>query len=164
MSEFVEDKVIFEGQVLQTKWLPNTSTERPYRNNSETTFRVITNLKGSSPSSIKVQHRSEGASCGVMYGMGHELLITAYTTKGGELATGLCTENAIPQITLLNYFEKKIDTYIPSRWECEEEHIANIDDPKNCYFLSDEAVKLRQEAIAERWRQKRDAARKKRKE
>ena len=95
--------------------------------------------------------------------MGSEALVIASMNNSDILSTSSCTSNAVPESTLLDYLENNIDVYIPSRWDCPEEQIVNKDDPKNCYFWSDEAAKERQKAVAKRWRDKRDKALAKRK-
>ncbi|MEP3889344.1 MAG: hypothetical protein ABJN69_02685 [Hellea sp.] len=159
MSEFVEDKVIFEGQVLGTIWLGD-ETDSPMEN-SETTFKLIKPYIGPSNSKTKVQHHSQGPACGMYYVMGNKSLITAYKNSKDAITTNSCTSNAVPEITLLDYFENNNDIYIPSRRECPDEQIDNLDDPKNCHFWSDEAAKQRREAMNLRWRKKREEAKKK---
>ena len=162
VSEFVEDKVIFEGQVLQTKWLGKEKNGYP-SGNSETSFKIIKSLLGQTKSRTVVRHHSDGAACGMLFVMGSDSVVIANEANDGALRTNSCTSNAVPESTLLDYFEKGIDQYIPSWRECPEEQIDNKKDPKNCNFWSEEAAEQRQEAMIERWRKKRDATLKKKK-
>jgi hypothetical protein len=164
VSEFLEDKTVFEGQVLQTKWIKPGSTEFGFGNNAETKFEVSSSYKGKLHSTPKIKHHSQGPACGMFYIMGSEVIVTAYTNSAGELTTNSCTSNAVPVSTLMDYFEKGLDTYIPSHWDCTLETKSDKDDPKNCYFWSDEAAQERQKNERERWRKKRVLASEKNKE
>jgi len=160
VSEFVEDKIIFEGQVLQTKWLDKEESGHPF-DNSETTFKTTKSLIGNTKARTVVRHHSDGAACGMFFTMGSDRVVITYKTDDGAYRTDSCTSNAVPQSTLLDYFENDTDTYIPSRRECPKEQINNVDDPKNCHFWSDEAERERQDTMISRWRKKRDEALKK---
>ncbi|WP_416878596.1 hypothetical protein [Litorimonas sp.] len=163
VSDFVQNKVVFRGQVLKSEWLGEYVAEngRPRLNDAETTFRVLTPLKKAPLGEIKIKHSSTGNSCGMNFAMGERDFVTAYEGEGDKIVTNSCTLNAVDEITLLNYFEKGEDVYIPSWNECSEEQIANPQDPKNCYYLSIEAELARADEMSDRrlkeWKARREA-------
>ena len=67
VSEFVEDKVIFEGKPLLTRWLDEDAKERVFRNNAETTFKITKTFKGRLLAETHIQHHSQGPACGMLY-------------------------------------------------------------------------------------------------
>ncbi len=163
VSEFVEDKVIFEGQASESTWRENINLS-PYEYGSvETKFMTVKPLKGEVPSEMFILHRENEASCGINYGLGRKHVVIASYGDDDALYASLCTSNAVPEITLLEYFETNTDVYIPSHWDCSDEQISNPNDPKNCYFLSDAAAAERREKMRMRWEKewaKKRAARK----
>lgn len=166
VSDFVQNKVVFRGQVLKSERLGEYVAEngRPRLNDAETTFRVLTPLKKAPLGEIKIKHSSTGNSCGMNFAMGERDFVTAYEGEGGKIVTSSCTLRAVDEITLLNYFEKGEDIYIPSWDECTEDQIANPQDPKNCYYLSGEASQARRDGILDRRRAERTERREARKE
>lgn len=150
VSDFIKDKVIFEGRVLSAKWLED-DTENDFIN-SETTFDTLHPFWNTFNGNISIYHHSNGATCGMTFPMGYETLVIAYEYKQDLMQTDVCTHNLIPKITIINYFEKGIDIYIPKRNECSETQIDNPEDPKNCYFWSKEAE---EERFNESWERRR---------
>lgn len=163
VSDFVKDRIVFDGQVLRSEWLGVYVAEngQPRSNDAETTFQVITPLKDAPLGEIKIKHGSTGISCGMNFAMGDRDVVTAHEGEGGKLVTDICALERIDEITLLNYFEKGEDVYIPSWGECTEEQIANPQDPKNCYYLSGEASQARRDEMSDRrqeeWKARREA-------
>lgn len=163
VSDFVQNKVVFRGQVLKSEWLGEYVAEngQPRLNDAETTFRVLTPLKKAPLGEIKIKHSSTGNSCGMNFAMGERDFVTAYEGEGGKIVTSSCTLNAVDEITLLNYFEKGEDVYIPSWDECTDEQIDNPQDPKNCHYLSAEVEQARADEMSvrrqEEWKARREA-------
>ena len=163
VSDFVKDRIVFDGQVLRSEWLGEYVAEngQPRSNDAETTFQVITPLKDAPLGEIKIKHGSTGNSCGMNFAMGDRDIVTAHEGEGGKLVTNICALERIDEITLLNYFEKSEDVYIPSWNECSEEQIANPQDPKNCHYLSIEAELARADEMSDRrlkeWKARREA-------
>lgn len=162
VSDFVKDKVVFKGQVLKSEWVGDEHSDgRPRYTNSKTTLRLIKSYRNVPSGDLVLEHHSDGAACGFYYPMGFETLILANQRQNNALYTGSCTLNAVDEITLLNYFEKGEDVYIPSWDECTEEQIANPQDPKNCHYMSDEAQQRRADEMSDRrkeeWKARREA-------
>lgn len=160
VSDFVKDKVVFEGRAISSQWLGNDSWRQIVDHTAETNFRVLQPYHNVSTHKITIGHDTYGASCGLIFGMGHERLVITYNNKKDALRTNSCSANAVNEITLIKYFEQNIDTYIPSPSECTDEQITNPEDSKNCYYLSSQAAETRQEEMSERryakWKSKRE--------
>jgi len=155
VSDFVKNKVVFEGQVIRSEWLGERDRGELRSSDAETTFDLINPYKDVMTDEIKVRHNTDSAACGMFYNMGSERLVITLKSDENLLHTNSCTSNAVSEITLLNYFEKGEDIYIPSWDECSEEQIANPNDPKNCYYLSAEAAQKRHDAWFARWYERR---------
>jgi len=162
VSEFVENKVVFKGRALETKWLGEAPMGyRPA--SAETKFSVIMPLTETKSHHVTVKHHSQGAACGMPFLMGEKITVIASLRDDGEFYTSSCTFDAVPEITLLEYFEQGKDIYLPSTWDCSDEQMNNPDDPKNCFFWSIEAENDRREKMKARWNKEwdeRQAARK----
>jgi len=64
-SDWVEDKVIFWGRPIETKWDKSTKSDWPAFN-IYTTIEVVEEVKGKLPKKIKVNHAIDGSSCGIL--------------------------------------------------------------------------------------------------
>lgn len=161
VSDFVKDKIIFEGRADKTEWLGKRQTRRPRGYNTRTSFQITNPLWNTSTSKISLVHSSEdGGSCGMNFSMGIETLVVAHSFEDHLFRTSTCTLNAVDEITLFNYFEKNIDVYIPSLHECSETQIQNPKDAKNCYYWSRKAEQERSIEASKRrsaiWKSKRE--------
>lgn len=158
VSEFVEDKVVFEGQALQSTWREDISRSQFRYGTAETKFTVLKPLKDIELTEVLILHDIyDGASCGINYELGRKHIVIASYGYDGALNTSSCASNAVPEINLLEYFEQNKDVYIPSVWDCTDEQISNPNDPKNCYFLSDAAATERREKMKLRWEKEHEA-------
>lgn len=153
VSDFVKDKTIFEGRAVKAEWLGQSPPGQYRSYNSETSFQITKPFWNASASKVTLLHSSEdGASCGMNFSMGVDVLIVATSYEDNILRTSTCTANAIDEITLINYFENNIDVYIPSWDECSEAQIKTPKDPKNCYYLSTRAAQERNTEASKRRR------------
>jgi hypothetical protein len=162
VSDFVKDKTVFEGRPKMTQWLGERQPGNYRLYNSKTSFLIANPVWNISEAEVSLAHSSEdAASCGINFSMGVEILVVAYLYENELLRTSSCTANAVDEITLINYFEKDIDLYIPSLKECSEEQIKDPKDPKNCFYLSMQAEQERSIEASKRrrakWKEKYEA-------
>ncbi|MEP4052708.1 MAG: hypothetical protein ABJN22_10735 [Litorimonas sp.] len=116
VGEHIGTDVVFVGTPILTRLKPN---EYRFDNTVVTTFEIDRMFRGNPEKrKVEISHRQDGAACGVWFTLGERQLVSAYDTDGG-LSTGSCA-NPLPDMVVINYFEKHEDVQLMSRWSCEE--------------------------------------------
>ena len=123
VSEHIGDNVVFVGT-------PISSTSGNWYDDAVTTFKVNKGLRGEFGETVDVQHSQSGATCGVRFEVGETNMIVAHKTKAG-LRTGLCA-NPLPEVLVINYFERQQDLDLLSHGECRHKGLL-VPDPESEY-------------------------------
>jgi hypothetical protein len=105
-SEWVEDKVVFWGRPLETKW--NGPSKSGFAE-AYTNIEVIEEIKGKLPRKIKVYHDINGASCGVFFQLGTIQLIVLPESSTRNFHTSSDIEDAVSKIVVSAYVNDGVD-------------------------------------------------------
>jgi hypothetical protein len=116
VQSFLEENSIFIGRAVQTRSLA-VSDEYGFAPTHETLFEVTKPISENLGTHFFVSHQLYGASCGIAFGEGDSVLVTAYKNADGSLETGLCHNQVHPAL-LLKVSESKIDFVIPEWRTC----------------------------------------------
>lgn len=131
VGEHIGSDTVFVGTPISTRYEPRSGS---FGNTVITTFEVDRMFRGNPEKrKIEIGHRQDGAACGVWFMLGERQLVNAYDTDDG-LSTGLCS-NPLPDMVVVNYFEKHEDPQIMSYHACEKQGLLKeSDDTKDQYF------------------------------
>ena len=126
VGEHLSSDAIFVGMPISTRYSPSDNDFGP---TVITTFEVDRVFRGNPEKrKIEVSHRQDGAACGVWFTLGERQMVSAYETDKG-LSTSLCT-SSLPEIVVVNYFEKHEDVQLMSHWTCDEKGLINSETEK----------------------------------
>lgn len=117
VGEHLTSDAIFVGTPISTRHAPSDNDFGP---TVITTFEVDRVFRGNPEKrKIEISHRQDGAACGVWFMLGERQMVSAYETDAG-LSTSSCS-NPLPEMVIINYFEKHENTQLMSHWVCKEE-------------------------------------------
>lgn len=107
-SQWVEDKVVFWGRAVETKW--NRSNNGEFSNfQAITRIEVLQSVRGKLPQKIDVYHSMNIASCGVVFHMGTIELFALPKQEDGKFSTESFIEEAVNKHVLFAYFDEGKD-------------------------------------------------------
>lgn len=107
-SEWVEDKIIFWGRPIETKWDKSGKNDIP-EFNIYTTIEVVEQVKGRVPRRVRVYHAQNGAACGTNFSLGAIGLIVIPEKSQGTFRTGSYISDVASEVVLSAYFTDGID-------------------------------------------------------
>ena len=139
VSEHIGDKAVFVGT-------PLSSSSTNWYDDAVTTFKVHKGLQGEFGETVDIRHTQSGASCGVRYKTGKTQMILAYKMEEG-LVTSLCS-NPLPEIIVINYFEKQQDLDLLSHGECRHKGLL-VPDPESKYYKTGDYKTTQQGSVCE---------------
>ena len=116
VSEHLSNEVIFVGRPIQSRSVPE---DVYWSNDLITRFEVNKSFNRELGATVDIHHTRYGSDCGKQFKLGETQLLMAYETEKG-LATSICTV-PLPEIIIINYFEKQEDPLIMSWSQCMEE-------------------------------------------
>jgi len=141
-SDWVEDKVIFWGRPIETKWDKSTKSDWPAFN-IYTTIEVVEEVKGKLPKKIKVNHAIDGSSCGTYFDLGSIQLIVVPQKEHGRFVTGSYIKDAVNKFVVSAYVNDGVDLPLSELSElqnsiysyddaCDSEEFPDLTKPKFC--------------------------------
>ena len=122
-SKWVEDKVVFWGRPIETKW-NKLSNDELTNFQAVTRIEVLEPVKGKIPKTINVHHSMIAASCGVVFQMGNIELFALPKQQNGVFSTESHVEEAVSKHILFAYFN-----------EGEDIPLKEIADLKNSFYM-----------------------------
>ena len=88
-EQLAEADLLFKGRVVEERVHGRTS--------ATTTFAVTEVIKGPAMRRVSLNHRLDGAACGVRFRPGAAVLLLAHRAPDGTLRTGLCSRPRFPE-------------------------------------------------------------------
>jgi len=127
VGEHLSSDSIFVGTPISTRYEPSDNDFGP---TVITTFQVDQIFRGNPEKrKIEISHRQDGAACGVWFMLGERQMVSAYETDAG-FNTSSCS-NPLPEMVIVNYFEKHENTQLMSHRVCEEEGLIDSEQEVN---------------------------------
>jgi len=127
VGEHLSSEAIFVGTPISTRYEPSDNDFGP---TVITTFKVDRVFRGNPEKrTVEISHRQDGAACGVWFMLGERQMVSAYETDAG-LSTSSCS-NPLPEMVVVNYFEKHENTQLMSHWACEEKGLIDSETDDN---------------------------------
>jgi len=115
-SDWVENKVVFWGRPIETKWDKSSKSDWPAYN-IYTTIEVVEEVQGNLPKKIKVNHAIDGSSCGTYFDLGSIQLIVVPQKEHGRFLTGSYIKDAVNKFVVSAYITDGIDLPLPESSE-----------------------------------------------
>lgn len=107
-SEWLDDKIIFWGRPLESKWNGSTDSER-LTNEVYTEIEVLEQIKGVLPKRVGVYHEMISASCGIVFHLGSIDLIVIEKDERGNFRTEAYLMEAVNTLALTAYVSDEVD-------------------------------------------------------
>ena len=127
VGEHLSSEAIFVGIPTSTRYSPSDNDFGP---TVITTFEVDRVFRGNPEKrKIEISHRQDGAACGTWFMLGERQMVSAYETDAG-LSTSSCS-NPLPEMVVVNYFEKHENVQLMSHWSCDEKGLINAEAEDN---------------------------------
>ncbi|WP_026941580.1 hypothetical protein [Hellea balneolensis] len=166
-SEWVEDKVVFWGRPLETKWNKSREGVSP---ETYTNIEVIEEIRGTLPHKIKVYHHMNGANCGIYFQLGKIQLIVLPKSNNHNFKTSSIIEESVSKTIVSAYVNDGIDFQLEkvrslrtSFYEndefCQTKMTVDISEANHCelanaYFLAQEAYWTKLKELEEKSKKK----------
>ena len=129
VSEQIHSNAIFVGRAIESRYYPqgNEITGRAI-----TKFKLEKSIRGEFGQTVDVIHNQNGAACGLFFEFGRIELIIAEEING-QYYTSYCSY-ILPEIMVINFFEKGENPTLMSPWECKEKDLLITDPNDNSPF------------------------------
>ena len=141
VSKHIGDKAVFIGTPISS-----TSSDANWYDGAVTTFKVHKSLQGKFGETVDIQHSQSGATCGVRFKAGETNMIVAYKTEEG-LQTGICA-NPLPEILIIDYFERQQDLDLMNHGECRHKGLL-VPNPESEYFKTGDYKTTQEGSVCE---------------